>query len=328
MHTPYSYRLLGLDLESTHPLPALAPLAGPRGEGLEIFLQSAPPGEGRQARGWHPYASSGTLGEDGEPVLRVWRRRDGGLYRFLYCDGTEFFVQGDGRRLWGRWSAASTLEDTAVYLLGPLLGFVLRLRGTVPLHASAVVVDSRVIALTGPPGAGKSTTAAAFAQRGFAVASDDITTLREADGGLWVEPDCPYLRLWPDAAQLLGGAAGELPPLTPNWDKRRLDVAPPAPGPAVPRRLAAVYLLDGEAAPGGGPVVEPLAGSEALMTLVASSYVNHLLDAEMRATELDLLARWLGRLPIRRLRRPAGGADPGILCDVLVDDFRRAARPS
>ena len=42
------------------------------------------------------------------------------------------------------------------------MGFVMLLRGIVCLHASAIAIDDEAIALLGPAGSGKSTTAAAF----------------------------------------------------------------------------------------------------------------------------------------------------------------------
>ncbi len=52
----------------------------------------------------------------------------GTYFRFQYTDGTEFVIDRRGGRIWATWSAAGTVEDMATYLLGPVLGFVLRLR--------------------------------------------------------------------------------------------------------------------------------------------------------------------------------------------------------
>ena len=123
-----------------------------------------------------------------------------------------------------RWPDSSTLEDAATYLLGPVLGFVLRLRGITCLHASAVAVGDRAIALMGPANAGKSTTAAGFSRMGFPVLADDIVALSEPDEILRVQPAYPQLRLWPESAAFLYGSADALPRLTPTWDKRALDL--------------------------------------------------------------------------------------------------------
>src|SRR5437762_799646 len=77
----------------------------------------------------------------GNPVLRVISLLDGKYYRFCYADKTEFVIDEAGTEIWADWVEPLTLEDTATYLLGPIMGFVMLLRGVVCLHASAVVID-------------------------------------------------------------------------------------------------------------------------------------------------------------------------------------------
>src|SRR4029077_52896 len=91
----------------------------------------------------------------------------------------EFAIDAGGKRIEVRWADSTTLENARSYLLGPVLGFLLRLRGVTCLHASAVAVDDFAVAIAGPPGSGKCTTAAAFARRGHAVLSDDVVPLLE-----------------------------------------------------------------------------------------------------------------------------------------------------
>ena len=94
------------------------------------------------------------------------------------------------------------------------------MRGVVPLHASAVAVANHAVALVGAPGAGKSTTAAAFAQRGFPVLSDDLAALTERENQFFVQPGYPRVNLWPDSVSALFGSHDALPPITPTWEKR------------------------------------------------------------------------------------------------------------
>ena len=49
------------------------------------------------------------------------------------------------------------------------------------------------------------------------------------------------------------------------------------------------------------------------MTLVANTYVNYLLDREMRHREFDLLSRLLASVPVRQLRP---SADPSLVLDM------------
>ena len=89
----------------------------------------------------------------------------GEYFGFFYSDGVRFAVERRGREVWGDWPENYTLEDACTYLLGPVIGFVLRLRGVTCLHASAVALAEHAIALAGFPGVPASPPlAAAFAQ--------------------------------------------------------------------------------------------------------------------------------------------------------------------
>src|SRR5262249_55064163 len=118
----------------------------------------------------------------------------------------------------------ATVADTCCYLFGPVLGWVLRLRGGVPLHASAVALDGRGVVFLGPGGAGKSTLAAALVLTGAELVSDDLVPILEEDGRISIVPASPSLRLWPESVAMLFGDAEALPRLSPAWDKRGLDV--------------------------------------------------------------------------------------------------------
>ncbi|HKP16729.1 MAG TPA: hypothetical protein VJT85_11700, partial [Gemmatimonadaceae bacterium] len=147
-----------------------------------------------------------------------------GYTAFRYGDGTA--VDVDLRTTPAHVRAAiapgQTLEDLTAYLYGPVLGFVLRARGRLAMHASCVRVGDGAVLLAGPSGAGKSTKAAALATRGLTVVSDDLTALALDDGDdtprAW--PAFDHLRLWPDGEHVVLGDATRLERITPGWDKR------------------------------------------------------------------------------------------------------------
>src|SRR5690349_11204395 len=201
--------------------------------------------------------------ECGEPALRVFRLLDGEYYRFYYADQTQFVIDRSGSEVWAEWSSPLTLEDTATYLLGPVLGFVMLLRGVVCLHASAVAIGNEAIALLGPAGSGKSTTAAAFAERGYSVLAEDVVTLDDRGDRFLVRPGYPCIRLWPSSVKALYGSETHLPRLTPNWDKCYLDLAERFHD--TPLRLAAIYQLRDRHHDARAPYVAPLDRSESLM---------------------------------------------------------------
>lgn len=257
--------------------------------------------------------------ECGEPALRVFRLAEGKYYRFCYADRTEFVVDQAGSEVWAEWSAPLTLEDTATYLLGPVMGFVMLLRGVVCLHASAVVIGNEAIALVGPAGSGKSTTAAAFAELGYGILAEDVVTLDDRRDHFLVRPGYPCIRLWPASVKSLYGSETHLPKLTPNWDKCYLDLTERFHGEPLP--LAAIYQLAERQHDARAPFVETLDRAEKLMSLIANTYATKLMDKQMRAREFELLTRVVSHVPVRRVTPHAHPQRIHELCDRILDNF-------
>jgi hypothetical protein len=272
---------------------------------------------------WH---SSDHLDERGHSALGIWTLASGAWFHWRYSDGTEFLVDHLGTRLWAVWLEPLTIEDTATYLLGPVMGFVLLLRGTHCLHASAINFGDRAIALVGPAGAGKSTTAAAFATLGYRVLSDDVVTLADKSGGLMVHPAYPCLRLWPESVEALFGTRDALPLLTPNWDKRYLDLTGDEhrfQADALP--LGAVYFLGARSGNADAPRIEPVAPQAGMIELVANAYAPYLKDKTARAEEFKVLRHVVAKVPLRRAIPGADLRDVSRLCEVIRDDFHELA---
>jgi hypothetical protein len=316
-------RAFGLNLHANHALPGLSesPAAVPDVCIRLGYLPQAMEGWVQAAEREPPWYVSPHVDASGRPLLVVRQLADGSFFQFHYQDGTRFVIDRHGAEVWAAWPGALTLADAATYLLGPVLGFVLRLRGRICLHASAVAVCGNAVAFVGPAGAGKSTTAAAFARRGFPVLSDDVVVLEPHALGFRVPPAYPQLRLWPAAVEMLYGDAGALPPLTPNWDKRGLDLkknCAPFPQQALP--LAAVYLLGERRNDKDAPCVAAVPAGEALMALVAHTYTNYLLDRSRRAAEFQTLGRLRDTVPVKRIYAHADAAQLERLCEVVLAD--------
>jgi hypothetical protein len=176
----------------------------------------------------------------------------------------------------------------------------------------------------GSPGAGKSTTAAAFARLGYAVLSDDIVVLSDQADELLVQPGYPRLNLWPDSAGALFGTYDALPRIAPTWDKRYVTLGQNGYGfQSEPLPLGAIYIL-GEREPGlNAPVVEALAGSEAFMKLVGNTYLYYLLDRGMQRRDFDVISRVIAHVPVRRVRPVADAFKVLDLCNWIVDDAQK-----
>lgn len=319
-----SYVSYGLHLLADGDVPGLARSRCSHPPDVRLRLNALPATLRASGRsGWY---QSDRPGPDGQPKLVIWRTKPDGGFHFVYADGTEFLIRPDGAEVWAHWPEAATVADAAVYLRGPVLGLVLRLKGIVGLHASAIAIGDSAVAILGSAGAGKSTTAAAFVQRGFSALADDMAALRVEGDGLFVMPGYPRLNLWPDAGEALYGSAEQLPRVTPPdgindwWDKRYLDLERDDEYHSRPLRLAAVYVL-GDRAATDAPRIEALSAHDAFLALVDGTYVNYALDQSMRAAEFHLLARLVKTAPVRLVIPPATPARLAELCDAILDDW-------
>jgi hypothetical protein len=324
----FYYTVFGLQFESNLPLAGLmaaslssASKSQANSPDVKIHLGSLPESDSSNSESKLRYVSS-YLDERGEPALRIWDIDGGRFLRMCYADGTEFWVNRGFSTLWGNWSDKSSLENTLSYLVGPVLGLLLSLRGKVCLHASAVAFNDKSIVFVGPAGAGKSTTAAAFARKGFAVLSDDIVALVDKEKIFHVVPAYPRVSLWPDSVKLLYGSPDALPPIMPDWNKRCLmlgqDGAPPFEGRTLP--IGAIYFL-GDPAVEAERCFEVISRREALLTLVANAYAAKFPDAKQRAEEFAVLSQLVSVVPIRKINPRRHTVDLNALCGAICRDF-------
>jgi hypothetical protein len=297
-----NYSVFGLLLHSNRALPGIAPTQSPAPfPDIELHLGISPhAGRELPAHAEELTYVSASCTEQGEPALRIWRAVKDGLLRIDYPDGTQFWLDRRCKNLWATWPESSSLEETSTYLLGPIFGLLMRLRGVTCLHASAVAFKDHSVAFVGPEGSGKSTTAAAFARRGYGVLSDDIVALIEREGAFHVMPAYPHLNLWPDSVKMLYGSAEALPLSSPDWEKRRLALGEDrARFESRPLPLGAIYIL-GERRSDPAPFAEAVHNRDALVFLVANTYANKVLDRELRAKEFDVLSRLVSTVPVRQ----------------------------
>jgi hypothetical protein len=287
MNESSRFRVCGLSIESDASIPGLRSSDFIGAPDLRVRMRGAtsPPSASDSDALWYLSPCSD---DRGVPLLAI--RVVGPSFLLSYAEGATFLVNDSGAAIDAWWEPPLTDADVADYLLGSVLAFAVRLRGTVPLHASAVVIDERAVLFAGAPGAGKSSTAAAFAQLGYPVLSDDIVVIAHQDGVLMAHPSHGHLSVWPDAAQ--GLFAGEaLPPHSTVYPKCRVDL------------IERGYRFRESAAPidricilgrrlaEGQAILRPLHSRAALVALVGQTYSNYLLDPTMRAREFDLLGR-------------------------------------
>ncbi|GAB3881785.1 phosphoenolpyruvate carboxykinase (ATP) [Spirosoma agri] len=127
------------------------------------------------------------------------------------------FAQNDSECFWLDWSPLMTFmavggnelildteqtdEDLlALFTLSEAIGLILFQKGYFLLHGSAIQLNDKGVVFLGQPGAGKSTTVAAFAQTGIPVLSDDMVCIRLSEGQRpMIIPAFSQIKLWQNA---------------------------------------------------------------------------------------------------------------------------------
>ena len=288
----HTYRAAGLTIGAHCRLHGLAS-ASPAPPDLRVL--SGRPQWADHAREIHYTSSTNT---NGVPGVIVQRGEAG--YAFRYADGTEFWLDASGTRVW--MHVATTLEDACTYLVGIVLSFAFRLRGDFSLHASAIETERGAIALVGPHGAGKSTLAAAFGRRGMPVLTDDILRLTCANGTWTAHAFGGVIRLWEDGESLVFGSPGRLAPLTPTWPKRGLPIGSHGVSlSADAQPLAGIVFLKttDEDVP---PQLRSISAAQMALRLIGNSSASVLLNPSQRAAEFGQVAS-LTRLPCVEVER-------------------------
>ena len=141
------------------------------------------------------YASESTT-DDGESWFSIHTMDDGHV--FHYGKTVDFYLSSD--------TIIAHLLDPAyrymveILLLGEIFSLWLELQGIPTIHASAAVVDNDAIAFLSTSKGGKSGLAAAFAQQGHQILTDDVLPVEDRHDRFLARPGYPAMRMWPDQA--------------------------------------------------------------------------------------------------------------------------------
>jgi hypothetical protein len=240
------YRLFGLNVRSRIALTGLSSAVDPGAADVEVVFGAVPPGE-------YPPGYSAT--SDGT-LLTIPK-----VGRYLIREGREIVIEP---------AAGASERNLRVFLLGSAVGALLHQRGLLPLHANAIDLGGRAVAFSGHSGAGKSTIAAWFHDRGYPILADDVCVIGFDEAGQAIAyPGIPRLRLWREALEASGRDAGAFDRSFDDMEK--YDVPTIGESKLEPLPLTAIYLLR-KAEEGDDGSIERLTGVDAVETLVANTY--------------------------------------------------------
>lgn len=194
-------------------------------------------------------------------------------------DAIVFLIRGVGRVMieQGRRVVFDVFPDVAPLALranfiGIIQAVLWHQRGLLPLHASAVLVGDRAIAVAGPSEAGKSVTAAALTTLGYPLVADDFTVIDWQPQQPLVFPAYQKLRLQKDACDKLGLLDAAVAEAHPSREKYVL--ATKAASASAPLPITDIFILACERASAfSADKLGPVQGVQNLLTSV------HMLEA-------------------------------------------------
>jgi hypothetical protein len=187
-------------------------------------------------------------------------------------------------------------SDWSTLLPAQALPLAATLQGFEVLHASGVVLQGRAALFAGPPGAGKSSLAAALLRRGGSLLSDDTVALEFLDDALIAHPGAALLQLRAaEHERLSARERATLGPPEAFLDKQRY--TPSVTTSATP--FGELFLLERSTMP--GPPIERIATVDPF-ALLASTFNLSVRTPERLARHLDLAVALAATERIYRLR--------------------------
>lgn len=237
----------------------------------------------------------------------------------------DFLLDGAKKNLWITHDPNEAESDLDSYFVGPALGCVLRLRGTICLHASAVNVGEKAVVFLGKKRGGKSTTAAGFRRIGYRVLADDIAVIEPRGDDCFIQSGYSKIRLRANpAAALFQAESGRMPMVYKHRDSRYLSLEKESDFSVDALPLAAIYLLGEINAGDTTPFVEPIAPSEKLVRLTENTFGSYVISQELRRGEFVLLAALAKKIPFRRLMFGHDLRTLDAQCRTIVEDLRNS----
>lgn len=202
------------------------------------------------------------------------------------------------------------------------MSMILWLRGITCLHASVVAVNDCAVAFVGGNGAGKSSLAAVFAQRGYAVLADDVAVLADAQAHFLVQPTYPTLALQQETAQALLGAT-DLPRLWAGEEKRHLYLlAAQLPSAFrfadAPLPLTGIYFLGSRSSDATAVSITRVTPAEGLVRLLANRYLRGYQSDARRREQFLLLSRVAKAVPLHQVQLPNDLTALPRVCEMML----------
>lgn len=213
------------------------------------------------------------------------------------------------------------IKGIRLFLLGSAMGAVLYQRGIFPIHGSAVVVNELCFIITGNQGAGKSTLASAFKNKGYWVLTDDIAAVSfDKEGVPWVYPSYPQQKLWKDSLELMGSKVASLSSIYGRLDKYAVTIQDQFC--QTPKRLTGIYeLKKGHCQ---NPWLRKLSGMDKLAVLINNSYrFGFIRGLDLKEPIFRDAVLLIKQISVSRITRPEGLFSVKDQLTLIENDLKR-----
>lgn len=190
----YYFKAFGLSIQSPIPIRGLIPIEPVATSDIIIRfekIENYPELHITKVKRKGLIATFGMFKNDPNDAYMVWENQ----INFRLIGGNTMIVD----------STVTDLDFLSLFIVSEPLGILLFQKGDILLHASAVKLpNGDGIVFMGEPGAGKSTTAAAFVKAGCNIISDDLVAIRLIDDKPYLIPSFPQIKLWKKSIEGLG----------------------------------------------------------------------------------------------------------------------------
>jgi len=236
---------------------------------------------------------------------------------WLHIRDVAHYLVSEGRSISIMAEPAADAGFIRGFLLGSVSGALLLQRGYLVLHGNAIRIGNGCMICVGDSGAGKSTLAAAFAKRGFDVLADDVVAIDSAGCAI---PGYPRIKLWQEAADLLGISTAGLLRVFPDSEKYSLPINPVDHAHRLPVRW--IYHLGSDDV--SDVRIEPITGLDRFRLLRENTYRHEFLEGSKLLSEhLHQCSRLASQSHLSKVTRPRIGVSLDALMDMLIADVER-----
>ena len=211
------------------------------------------------------------------------------------------------------------MQSVLLYLFGSIMAVCLYQRGMLVLHANSIEINNSAVLFAGNSGAGKSTTAAIFHQKGYNVLSDDIVVLDQnikALGGF------PQIKLFQSTLDELNISSQHLTPIVAQSGKFSYPITHNA---KKKLPVSAIYILNPKQNSTDSILnISPIKGIQRFKKLISNTYRNELIEGlGLKSHHLDLCSKLATTTHMINIERPTSVFNGYQLVDMIIEDLKK-----